>query len=174
MIISKVISTIIQNGINVIKVLRLGNSDVQTGYNVQPFGIDGNIPSGYRAIFADTGNRGDKIIIGVINKNALAEVGELRFHSEKSNGSESFAIYLKSDGTCEIGGNANFAVKYNELKQQLDKTNEVITAITNSLQNWSPIPSDGGAALKTFFSSQIASKSLGDYSQAKNDKIKTL
>lgn len=61
--------------------------------------------------------------------------------------------------------------KTQELKTQLDKTNEVLQAVVNSLTSWTPVPSDGGAALKAFFASEIVGKSVGNYSNIENDKI---
>jgi hypothetical protein len=160
--ISKVISTIITGGRNIVKVLRLGNSDVQTGYNIQPFGIDGNIPSGYRCIFADTGNRGEKIIIGIINTNALAGIGELRLHSE-NNGSESFYIWIKNNGTCELGGNSDNAVRYSKLYNAMDKLKTDINAELTKIQTG--ITGVGGAYAKVDISIDI--------SEAKINEIKT-
>jgi hypothetical protein len=135
MIISKVISTIIKSGVNIVKVLRYGNTDVQTGSYVQPFGIDGNIPAGYRVIFADTGNMGTKIVLGIINTKALAQVGELRLHSEKTDGSEAFAILLKADGTCEIGGNTDNLVGFIKLKEAF---NDLQTKFNTFAQAYTP------------------------------------
>ena len=59
-----------------------------------------------------------------------------------------------------------------ELVTQLDKTNTVINAIVNSIQNFTPVSGDGGAALKTFFASQISGKAVGDYSSIENENFK--
>lgn len=163
--ISKVISTIIENGYNIVKILRLGESDVQTGYNVQPYGIDGNIPAGYRAIFSDTGNRGDKIIIGVINTKALAQVGELRLHSEKADSSESFVIHLKNDGTCEIGGSSDNLVRFSKLEEAFNELKEKFNTFA---QNYSP----GGPSSQGLPAS--IQPSNADISGAKINEIKTL
>jgi hypothetical protein len=163
--ISKVISTIIKNRSNIVKVLRLGGSDVQTGYNIQPFGIDGNIPAGYRAIFAYTGNRGDKIIIGIINTKALAQVGELRLHSEKSDGSEAIAIYLKNDGTCEMGGASDNLVRYSKLEEAF---NELKGKFNTFAESYSP----GGPSTQGLPAS--IEPSNADISGAKINEIKTL
>lgn len=69
-------------------------------------------------------------------------------------------------------GSFDGIVKANELKTQLDKTNEVLQAVVDSLKNWTPVPNDGGAALKTFFNSTLGSKVVGNYSSIKNDLIK--
>jgi len=70
-----------------------------------------------------------------------------------------------------LDGSFGGLTKTQELKTQLDKTNEVINAIVNSLQNWTPVSNDGGAALKTYFATQISGKTIGDYSGIENGKI---
>ncbi len=131
MTISKVISTAIEKGILIVKILGLGSKDVRTTYNVSPFGIDSNIPKGYRGIYADTGNIGEKILIGIISDKAITDIGETRIYSEKEDGTASFDILLKKNGTCEIGGNSDFMVRFSELKSGFDKLksdlNQVIT-----------------------------------------------
>jgi hypothetical protein len=59
-----------------------------------------------------------------------------------------------------------------ELKKQLDKTNEIVNAIVNALKNWTVVPSDGGAALKAFFTPLVAGKTVGDYSNIEDTKVK--
>lgn len=61
--------------------------------------------------------------------------------------------------------------KSNELKTQLDKTNDVVNAIVNALTTWNPVPNDGGSALKAFAISQLSGKAVGDYSNIKNNSI---
>lgn len=69
-------------------------------------------------------------------------------------------------------GSLGGIVKANELKTQLDKTNDVLQAVVDSLKNWVVVPSDGGAALKTFFNTQLGPKTVGNFSNIKNDLIK--
>jgi hypothetical protein len=61
--------------------------------------------------------------------------------------------------------------KTQELKTQLDKTNAVLQAVVDSLSSWTPVPSDGGAALKAFFVAAVAGKTKGDYSDIENEKV---
>jgi hypothetical protein len=58
-----------------------------------------------------------------------------------------------------------------ELKTQLDKTNAVLQAVVDSLKNWTVAPSDGGAALKTYFATQLSSKVIGDFSNIEDKKV---
>ena len=62
-------------------------------------------------------------------------------------------------------------VRADILKTELDKTNQVVEAIVNSLSNWSIAPGDGGAALKSHFISQLSGKEVGNYNGIENGKL---
>jgi hypothetical protein len=62
--------------------------------------------------------------------------------------------------------------KTQELKTQLDKTNQVLQAVVNSLTGWTPVANDGGASLKAYASTQLAGKTIGDYSNIENTSVK--
>ena len=110
---SKVKESLIENGSRILKVVQFG---AKTADSVSSFGDDSHPLNNMVAIYASTSEVGDNIIIGYINKNQIAALGEKRIFSLKEDGSLSFAIHLKNDQTCEIGGNADFAVRYNKLE----------------------------------------------------------
>ena len=56
--------------------------------------------------------------------------------------------------------------------QQLNKTNESVQAILDVFNNWSPIPMDGGTALKTLSSALLTGKTVGDFSNVQDDQFK--
>lgn len=74
-------------------------------------------------------------------------------------------LYQFNDGS--FGG----MTKTQELKEQLDKMNDQLQACIDSLSNWTPVPNDGGAALKAYFVGQIAGKPEADFDDIENDKI---
>ena len=104
---------LLENGIRILKVFEFG---AKTANVIAPFGDDSAALKDMIAIYGSTSNVGESIIIGYINKNQIATPGEKRIFSLKEDGSLSFAIHLKNDQTCEIGGNADFAVRYNKLE----------------------------------------------------------
>lgn len=59
-------------------------------------------------------------------------------------------------------------VKGNELYDNLNKTNEVVKAIQDSLLTWVPIPNDGGAALKIKAGQKLAGKAVGTFEKIKS------
>lgn len=110
------------------KVRRRGKDDVQTAIEIAPYGCDSNPIAGMRAIYSPTEDKGKKVIIGYINKDQLAEVGEHRLYSTDSNGVLKFFIWLKNDGTLEIGGNSDNAVRYSPLNTGLQQFKSDIQA----------------------------------------------
>ena len=112
----KVISTEFDNAKKrIVKVLRFGKSDAQTPFETSPYGVDSNPVKGMVAVYAATGIKGKAVLIGYLNKNQLADVGETRLFSTDANGELKFYTWLKNDGTLELGGNANNLVKYTPL-----------------------------------------------------------
>lgn len=117
--ITKIISTAIIKSRLIIKVLGLGSKDIQTVYNIAPFGIDSNPVSGLRGIWAQTESYEDRILLGVLFEKAIAAVGETRVYSTDADGNVVIAMHLKSNGTVEIGGNSDNAVRYSKLNDGL-------------------------------------------------------
>lgn len=176
MILSKVISTLQEKGRLIVKILGAGSSDIKTVFNLTPFGLDSNITKNYRAIYADTAIDGEKVLIGVILKNAIADVGETRIFSENSEGNEAFTIHLKNDGSCELGGDTDNMVRYSILKEEYDKTKAVLDAILNIL-NGAPVnePGNGSpSALQIALSTALSGLSTGDIEGSRINEVKTL
>lgn len=117
--ITKVISSAITKGKLIVKVLGIGSKDVQTVYNIAPFGIDSNPVAGMRAIWAKTDNLEDRILLGILFEKATAESGETIVYSTNSSGIIQGKIYLKKNGDIEINGNADNAVRYSKLDDKL-------------------------------------------------------
>jgi hypothetical protein len=157
-----------------VKVLRYGKSDVQTCIQALPYGVDSNPIKDMVAVYCETSEKGKVAIVGYFNKNQLAEVGEYRTFSTDENGVVKFYTWLKNDGTMEIGGDTNFAVKYNELKSEYDKTKTYLTtlktatgAIATALDALIP-------GTSTAFNLAMTGQTVGDFSLTKNEKIKTI
>jgi hypothetical protein len=116
----KVYSTSVDNlKRTIVKFLRYGKSDVQTSMQAAPYGIDHNPIKDMIAIYGETAKNGDTVIVGYINKNAKAGEGELRLFSTDANGTEKMYLWLKANGTMELGGSADNVVKYTPLNSGL-------------------------------------------------------
>lgn len=169
----KVISTEIDNlKRRVVKILRFGKSDVQTCIEANAYGIDSNPIKDMVAIYAETGEKGKVAIIGYLNKNQKALVGEIRLFSTDDKGTEKFYTWLKNDGTYEIGGDTNYAVKFNELKNEFNKLkdnyNNFLLAYNTHVHTGGTISGSTGTTTPS------TETNTSNIDNAKNAKIKTI
>jgi len=170
----KVISTEIDTiKRRVVKILRFGKSDVQTALECGSYGIDSNPIKDMVAVYAPTEEKGKVAIIGYINKNQKALPGEFRMFSTDANGTEKFYVWLKNDETIEIGGDSNFAVKFNELKTEF---NALKTDYNNHINEYNlhthlGVTVGSGA---TGITTPSTNTNTSNIDNAKNDKIKTI
>lgn len=115
----------IEKGKRVLKLLQFG---AKTAKVAAPFGDDANPIKDMTAIFAETSVSGEPFVIGYVNTDQLAAVGEKRIYSLKEDGSLSSFIWLKNNGTMEIGGDVDNAVRFNPLKTGISATDSAINA----------------------------------------------
>lgn len=132
---------------------------------VGPFGIDAVPVKDMMAVFANTKMKGKGIIFGILNTNNSAAEGEVRLYSLNADLDEQTYLHIKVDGTIEIGGVGDFAVRYskleeafNQLKDDYDSHIHVTTATISS----------GGAGVIQ----PVAVGSTADISDAKVDEVK--
>jgi len=126
--VSKIISSTIKSGRRILKILGLGKEDIQTSYESMPFGIDSVPIKDLIAIQMETSERGKTVIVGYINKNQIADIGEARFYSLDATGAEQATVYLKKDGVLELNGNVDNAVKFIPLDAGLQYQTTAINA----------------------------------------------
>lgn len=89
------------------------------------------------------------------------------------NMADSISVELNSDGIVMNGGGLGGLVKVEDVTARLNIIEKDINALKKALTGWTPVPQDGGSALKAVVSSW-AGKSLqlskrGDY---ENEKVK--
>lgn len=101
----------------VLKFLRLGKNDVQTSFEIAPFGVDAAPLKDMLAAYSATAEKGKTVFLGVINKNQKADKGEVRLYSLDANASEKIYLWLKNDGYMEVGGNDDHLVRYSKLEE---------------------------------------------------------
>ena len=173
--ISKVISTQEDSEIRrLVKVLGLGSDDVQEVLQVAPYGDDSNPIKDMIAVYSQTNDSGESVIIGYVNKNQIADVGEKRIFSTDADGNVVMALHLKNDGTAEFGGNADNLVRYIQTAASINELKSDLNSLKNVFSAWVTVPSDGGAALKLALAAYFATPIAQDISGAKIDEIKTL
>lgn len=158
------------------KFQRMGKADIQEVITVGPFGVDSRAIKDMVAIHAQTGVSGESVVIGFINKDCIAAIGENRIFSTDENGVLSTYIHLKNDQTMEVGGNTDFMVRYSELENAFNELkndhNDLVTAFNSHMH---ATAATGPPSIPTPIPSSIpATPSTADITGAKIEEIKTL
>mgnify|MGYP003442314731 CR=1 FL=1 len=115
---SKLKGVAIEQGQRILKVMQYGP---KTANECGPFGLDSSPLENYTAIYAETANAGESLIIGYIQKNQIAQQGEARLFSLDSNGLLKAEIFCKADGTIILNGGVNSSIRYEPLNTELQK-----------------------------------------------------
>jgi len=103
-----------------VKFLRFGKNDVQTAIEAAPYGVDSHPVKDMIALYAPTTQNGKSVIVGYLNKNQLAEVGELRLFSTNTQGDEQAYVWLRSSGDIELNGDTDNLIRYSKLSNRLN------------------------------------------------------
>ncbi len=74
--------------------------------------------------------------------------------------------FIFNDG--KLGG----LIKIEELISELKKVNEFLKTMKDTFTNWTPVASDGGAALKTAMVAALQTKTLPEYNKIEDTKVK--
>lgn len=162
---AKVLSTETDStGRRIVKGYLLGNTP-ETAFEAGPFGLDSNPVKNKIAIYAKGRENGKMFVVGYINIDQVAEVGETRLFSTDADGELKFHIWLHSDGTAEIGGNTDNAVRYSKLEEAF---NELQGKFNDFVDAYVPGgPSSVGLPA-------VAERSEADITKAKIEEIKTI
>ena len=155
-----------------IKVLGFGKNDVQTPDQIAPFGIDSNPVKGMLAVQIESSVIGESVVMGYIHKDVIAAKGETHIFSTDEDGVEQFRIKLRDNGTVEIGGDADNAVRYSKMAERVDELKGDLNDLKQVFASWIVTPQDGGLALKTALATYFATPIAKQISAAKIDEIK--
>ena len=164
----------------IVKILRYGKKDIQEPWEAAPFGMDSNPIKGMVAIYAPTMDKGKSVIIGYLNQDQLAGVGENRLFSTDEDGNLSFYVWLKGDGTVEVGGDTDNMVRYSELKSGFDELksdfNSLVAKFNSHIHPAAGIDSITGAPVTVTVTptATSATASTADISGSKIDEVKTI
>lgn len=118
-------SAIIEGGKRILKVEQFG---AKTAKECYPFGFDSMPPENWTAIYADTANKDESVIIGYINKNQLAEAGGSRMYALGSSGEVVGFVRCGADGITELNGSSFSAVRFQNLKAATVASDNLINA----------------------------------------------
>lgn len=140
----KVRSSIIKAGKRILKIEEYG---VKTALEVSSFGDDSNPVENLSAVYAKTGENGEPVIIGYINENQLAAIGEKRLYSLKPDKTLAAHIWLKNNGDIQLNGTVDNAVRYQKLDDALQLEVQKINAELVKVQT--AIATVGGVYART-------------------------
>jgi hypothetical protein len=122
---SKLKSSTIEQGKRFLKVLQFGAKTAKESY---PFGFDSVPPADWTAIYAETTNKDESVIIGYINRNQLASIGESRIYALGSNKEVTAFLWAKSQGDLLLNGSNFTAVRFDPLDTALQTEKSQINA----------------------------------------------
>lgn len=157
----------------VIKYIRFGASNAHTSLQAAPHGIDSNPVKDMIAIYANTNGDGESVIIGYLNRDQLAAVGETRLYSTDVNGVMKTYHWLKNDGTQEIGGNTDFMVRYSKLEEAFNQLKSDFNALVQAHNTHTHPGVQAGGGL-TGATPTTGNPSNANIAPAKISQIKTI
>jgi hypothetical protein len=176
-VISKVIESVIEEGLRIVKLLRFGESDNINPFLLSSFGEDFNPPKGYDCLYIQTSNSSEPVCIGFINKVTIDSLkpGEKQIFSTNEGGDDIKAyIKLLSSGKMHFNGNTDFIAGFNDLKSGFD---ELKTDFNNHVQNWNTFAAayvpGGPSALGTPPIATSSSNSNASIDSSKKTNLKT-
>lgn len=171
--ISIVISTLLDAGIRTVKSLVYGSNGRNTQLEAMPFGTDAVPIENYRAIVVQSQTREKRFVLGYVNKSQEASPGDHRIYSLTSEGLLATSIWLKSDGTIEVGGDTDFMVRYSVLEAAFNELRSDFNSLVSTYNSHTHagVSPGGGTTAPTTSS---GSSSSADISGAKIDEIKTI
>src|SRR5690554_160306 len=163
---------------NFIKALIYGKSDVRTAPQSLPYGIDSKPVKDKIAVYCQMENRSKSVMLGFLSKSDKTNPGEMRIYATDQSGAEVFSIMMDNNGYVTfdgVGFNDNL-VAYQRLKDEYDKTKEVVDLILGVIKTTPGIQEPGNGSPSAFqaaLSTAVGSKITGNISSSKIDKIKT-
>lgn len=90
----------------------------------------------------------------------------------ENNHDEAFVAMMSEVDEVRLRGDAyGGLIKWESLKADLDKVNNLVGAMKQAFTQWSPVSQDGGAALKAILSPQLSGKNLPTYTNITNEKV---
>ena len=184
----KILDTLIENGRRIMKFRRKGRDDIQTAKTLSPFGFESAPVNDTFGLHIETSTLNQSYCVGYINEEPITEPGESRIYSTNSSGEEQIAFHFKADGTVEMGGDADNAVRFSELKTGFDQLKADFNALVNSYNalvtaynaHVHPVPfadviapSGGSQSLPTPASGSPGVTSAATIDASKIDELKT-
>jgi hypothetical protein len=127
MYLSKVLQSAINSTVRKVQILLFKRArEVEQSV---PYGIDSAPVKDMVALYANTGEMGQSVIIGYLYKDAVAEVGSIRLYSEGG------YVHLRANGNLELLGTAKHMVRYEELETGFNSLKQSVTDLTTAFNS---------------------------------------
>lgn len=159
---SKLKSSAIEGKKRILTVLQFG---AKTAKECGPFGFDSSAPEGWTAIYGETANRDEAVVLAYVNKEAAAELGGSRVFSLGESGELAAYVYCRTSGVLELNGAAFSAVRFQNLQTATNSANTLINteltkiaAAINAIVPGSYTPASISTDLSTAESSDVKIK----------------
>lgn len=89
-----------------------------------PYGVDSAPVREMVAVYANTADMGNSVIVGYVYKDAVAEVGSIRLYSDSG------YVHLRANGNLELLGDTKHMVRYEELETGFNSLKQSVTDLT--------------------------------------------
>lgn len=89
-----------------------------------PYGVDSAPVREMVAVYANTADMGNSVIVGYVYKDAVAEEGSIRLYSDNG------YIHLRANGNLELLGDSKHMVRYEELETGFNSLKQSVTDLT--------------------------------------------
>jgi hypothetical protein len=174
---AKTLSSKVEKGKRIVKALVSGKNDTRTAHQASPANMD-SAPvedDNLIGLYAFTGTRGEPVLIGYLNREAVVNPGEIKLYSLDSGASEQAYFYLKNDGIAELNGDGDFVTRFlemekafNELKDDLNSLIDTYNTHTHPFTGVAP-----GSPGTTSKTPKTGTNSQADMADAKVEEVKT-
>ncbi len=138
---TSVISSAIEQGFRKVKAVLTGKSNVQTGYECSPYGIDSCPVKTTKVIYSYTDNNSEKVALGYVLNNKIAEPGETIVYGTDADGAKTSVLFFTGGEikfsvatSVSILGDDDNAVRYAALNTGLQNLVTAINAQTALIQ----------------------------------------
>lgn len=122
---AKYFSSAIEQGKRILKVTQFGT---KTAKECSPFGFDSQPPEGWTAIYAETSNADESVVVGYINKHQFMGAGATRMYSIGTDGAVKAYVVCDAVGRINLNGNEFSSVRFENLVTGLNSQNTLINA----------------------------------------------
>ena len=157
-----------------VKVLRMGTADVQLPKQANNFGIDSNPVKDMVAIYQRSSANGNAVIVGYLQKNSLADIGETRLFSTDQEGEVQMYVWAKNDGTLLLGGDSKNLVRYQELETAFNSLKSTVDDLISKFNAHTHILTLSSGTGSAAIPANPGTPSTADITGAKINEIKTL